>query len=189
MPEQTVSCVVFEKGGPQNTTRTLEVAKERAQALGIRTILVATTEGDTAVEAVAALEGFDLVFVTHAAGFSGANTQQLPEERRRALEDAGAEVLTCQHALGGVGRAVRKKFGTYEMSEIVAHTLRLFGQGMKVCVEIALMAADAGLVTIGEPCIAVGGTGKGADTALVLIPANVSDFFDLRIQEVLAKPK
>jgi hypothetical protein len=60
---------------------------------------------------------------------------------------------------------------------------------MKVCVEIALMAADAGLVTAGEPCLAVAGTGQGADTAVVLLPANVQDFFDLRVLEVLAKPR
>jgi len=189
MSEQIVPSVVFDAPGPANTDRTLQVARERAAALGVRTILVATTEGDVALRALEALSGFDLIFVTHAAGFSGANTQQLDAARRKALEDAGARVLTCMHALGGVGRAVRKKFATYELAEIVAHTLRLFGQGMKVCVEIALMAADAGLVTVGEPCVAVAGTGKGADTAVLLVPANVSDFFDLRIAEVLAKPR
>jgi hypothetical protein len=60
---------------------------------------------------------------------------------------------------------------------------------MKVCAEIALMAADAGLVTVGEPCIAIAGTGQGADTAVVLTPANAQQFFDLRIMEVLAKPR
>ena len=84
---------------------------------------------------------------------------------------------------------MRKKWGTYGIDEIVAQTLRLFGEGMKVCVEIALMAADAGLVRVGEPCIAIAGTGRGADTAVVLIPAHVQQFFDLRVMEVLAKPR
>jgi hypothetical protein len=187
--ETSIPSVVFDSPGAHNTTRTLQIAAERARQLGIRTILVATTEGDTALEAVESLNDAELVIVTHAWGFSGPNTQQLSEERRQALEAAGATVLTCQHALGGVGRAVRKKFDTYELDEIVAHTLRLFGQGMKVCVEIALMAADAGLVRAGEPCICVAGTGRGADTAVTLIPAHVSDFFDLKIQEILAKPR
>jgi hypothetical protein len=60
---------------------------------------------------------------------------------------------------------------------------------MKVCMEIALMAADAGLVAVGEPCIAIGGTGRGADTAVVLTPANAQSFFDLRVMEILAKPR
>jgi hypothetical protein len=88
-----------------------------------------------------------------------------------------------------VGRAVRRRWDTYQLDEIIAQTFRTFGQGVKVCAEIALMAADAGLVRTGEPCIAVAGTGRGADTAVVLIPANAQDFFDLKILEILAKPR
>ena len=86
------------------------------------------------------------------------------------------------------GRAVRRKLGTYELEELVAFTLRTFGQGMKVAVEIALMAADAGLVRTGTPCISIGGTGEGADTAILLLPVNAQDFFDIRILEIWAKP-
>ena len=92
-------------------------------------------------------------------------------------------------ALGGISRAVRRKWGTYAIDEFIAQTLRIFGEGMKVCVEIALMAADAGLVNVGEPCLEIAGTGRGADTAVVLTPANVQNFFDLRVHEVLAKPR
>jgi len=105
------------------------------------------------------------------------------------LEAAGARVLTCQHALGGVNRAVRRKLETYQLDEIIAFTLRMFGQGTKVAVEMALMAADAGLVSTASPCLAVGGTGQGADTAVVLKPAHAQDFFDLKIMEILAKPR
>ena len=95
----------------------------------------------------------------------------------------------CQHAFGGVGRAVRKKLGTYEVDEIMAFTLRTFGEGIKVAIEIALMAADAGMVSIQSPCISIGGTATGVDAALVLIPANAQNFFDLRVLEILAKPR
>ena len=111
------------------------------------------------------------------------------EEKRAAIEAAGAKVLTCQHAFGGVNRAVREKLGTYLTDEIIAYTLRTFGEVMKVCLEIVVMAADAGLVRVGEPCIAIAGTGRGADTAVVLVPANAQQFFDLRVMEVLAKPR
>ena len=189
MPETAIQSVYFEKPGPQNTARTLEIARRRADELGIRTILVASTRGETGVRAAQQFQGYDLAVVTHATGFAGPNTQELTEENRAAIETAGVKILTCQHALGGIGRAVRKKWGTYEIDEIVAQTLRIFGEGMKVCVEIALMAADAGLVRAGEPCIAIAGTGRGADTAVVLVPANVPHFFDLRVMEVLAKPR
>jgi len=187
--ETTIQSVYFEKPGPGNTARTLEVARQRADELGIRTVLVASTRGETGVQAAQQLRGYDVVVVSHATGFAGPNTQELTEENRAAIEAAGAKILTCQHAFGGIGRAVRKKWGTYATDEIVAQTLRVFGEGIKVCAEIALMAADAGLVKVGQPCIAIAGTGRGADTAVVLAPAHVQQFFDLQVMEILAKPR
>ena len=88
-----------------------------------------------------------------------------------------------------MGRAVRKKLGTYELEEIMAFTLRIFGEGTKVAVEMALMAADAGLVSTAEPCICIGGTGQGVDTAVLLLPAHAQNFFDLKVAEIIAKPR
>ena len=187
--EITVPTVYFEKPGPQNTERTLEAARQRAEQLGIHTILVATTTGATGARAVEVFEGYDVVVVTHSTGFRKPNEQELRPEHQATIESKGGRILTCQHAFGGVNRAVRKKLGTYLTDEIIAYTLRIFGEGTKVCLEIALMAADAGLVRVGEPCIAIAGTGRGADTALVLVPANAQAFFDLRVMEVLAKPR
>ena len=189
MSEIMVQGVYFEKPGRDNTERTLQIAKARAEELGIRTVLVATTSGATGVRAAEELGGFNVVVVTHSTGLSEPNTQELTEENRRAIEAAGARILTCQHAFGGVGRAVRRKLGTYELDEIIAYTLRIFGEGMKVACEIALMAADAGLVRAGEPAIAIAGTGRGADTAVVLRPANAQDFFETCVMEVLCKPR
>jgi hypothetical protein len=188
MSEITVQSVYFEEPGPENTVRTLEIAKRRADELGIGTLLVASTRGETGVLAAQLFQGYDVVVVTHSTGFPKPNVQELTEENRAAIESAGGKILTCQHAFGGVNRAVRKRLGTYLTDEIIAYTLRTFGEGMKVCYEIALMAADAGLVKAGEPCIAIAGSGRGADTAVVLVPAHAQQFFDLRVMELLAKP-
>jgi hypothetical protein len=187
--EVVVETVYFERPGPQNTTRTLETAKRRADQVGLDTVLVASTSGKTGAEAAELFQGYNVVVVSHSTGFNKPNTQQLTEENRAAIEAAGAAILTCQHAFGGVNRAVRKHLGTYLTNEIIAYTLRTFGEGTKVCTEIALMAADAGLVTVGETCIAVAGSGRGADTAIVLVPANAQQFFDLQMMEILAKPR
>jgi hypothetical protein len=184
-----IKTIYFEKPGPRNTIRTLQRAKERAEELGIETILVASTRGETGVQAAELYQGYNVVVVSHSTGFREPNTQEMTEGNRAAIEAAGATILTCQHAFGGVNRAVRKQLDTYMTDEIIAYALRTFGEGTKVCAEIALMAADAGLVTVGEPCIAIGGTGRGADTAIMLIPANAQQFFDLRIMEILAKPR
>jgi len=190
MSESTVRGVVyFGSEGKENTERTLEIAKARADELGIKTILVASTTGETGARAAEFFKGYNLVVVTHSTGLREPNEQELRGENRAAIERAGAKILTCQHAFGGVGRAVRKKLGTYGLEEIIAYTLRIFGQGMKVACEIALMAADAGLVRTDEEVIAIAGTGRGADTAVVLVPANAQTFFDMRILEILCKPR
>ncbi|MEM4723810.1 MAG: pyruvate kinase alpha/beta domain-containing protein [Candidatus Hadarchaeum sp.] len=188
MKETTIPCTYFHTPGKENTERVLQIAKARAEQLGIQSIVVATTTGQTGVHASEVFKGYNLIAVTHSTGFKEPNFQELTEENRKAIEANGGRILTCQHAFGGIGRAVRKKLQTYELEEIVAYTLRIFGEGMKVACEIALMAADAGLIRVGEPAIAIGGTGRGADTAVVLVPANAQAFFDMRIMEVLCKP-
>ena len=187
--EVQVTAAYFEKPGKENTQRTFELAKKRAEELGIKTILVASTRGETGVKACEVFRGYDVVVVTHSTGFKKPNYQELADENRAAIEAADGTILTSQHAFGGVGRAVRKQLGTYELEEFIAYTLRLFGEGMKVVVEIALMAADAGLVRTDEPVIAIAGTGKGADTAMVLKPANAQAFFDIKVLEILCKPR
>jgi hypothetical protein len=188
MKERAVQTIYFERPGPANTERTLEIAGIRARDLSIGTILVATTQGTTGLLAARELADSDVVAITHSTGFKDLNQQELTEPNRKAIEQAGARVLTCIHAFGGINRAVRMKLGTHELDEIIAHVLRTMGQGFKVCVEIAVMAADAGMVRVDAPCIAIGGTGRGADTAVVLTPANAQRFFDLRIHEILCKP-
>lgn len=187
--EAVVPCVYFENPGKENTQKTLQIASQRVEALDVSNICVASTSGKTGLLATQFFPGRNLVIVSHSTGFLKPDFQQFLPEQKRQIKEAGAKVLTCQHALGGVGRAVRKKLGTYELEEIMAFTLRVFGQGTKVAIEIALMAADAGLISTLEPCMSIGGTEQGADTAILLIPAHAQNFFDLRVLEILAKPR
>jgi hypothetical protein len=188
MPETTVPTIYFEKPGKRNTERALQVARDRAAALSIRTVLVATTSGAAGVRAAQFFDGYRVVAVTHSYGFQEPDVCELLPEHRAAMEAAGATVLTCGHTFAGISRAVRKKLGTYEVAEIAAYTLRIFGEGMKVVAEIACMAADAGLARTDELAVAIAGTGHGADTAVVLRPANSEHFFDMEIEEILCLP-
>jgi hypothetical protein len=186
---ETVECRYFKKPGPQNTGAVLEIVSKRAAELTVKKILLATNSGRTAFEAFDVFgSAFKIFALTHVTGFQKPNHQELAEDARRQLEAKGVSVLTCQHAFGGVGRAIRNKLATYQTDEIIAYVLRTFGQGTKVAVELALMAADAGLVRTDEDIISIGGTGKGADTALLLQPANSFHFFDLKVKEVICKP-
>ncbi len=181
--------VYFPEPGNKNTAKTLEVAKRRAQELGIETIVVASTSGDTGLKAIKKFTNHKVVVVTHTTGFQAPGVQELTPENKARLLEKGASILTTTHAFGGVGRAVRRKFNTYQVDEIIAQTLRIFGQGTKVACEIALMAADAGLIRTDEEVICIAGTGSGADTALVVQPAHTHDFFDLKVKEILCKPR
>ncbi len=185
MSELIAQTVYFTAPGTANTDRTLGLVAERAKALGIRTVLVTTTSGATGVRATELLKGLDVVAVTHSAGFQVPYTFTYDPANIERIKAAGAKVLTTTHAFGGVGRAVRKKLDTYQVDEIMAFTLRTFGQGMKVAAEITLMASDGGLLPDASPIIAVAGSGHGADTAVVLKPTHAQTFFDLRFLEII----
>ena len=104
------------------------------------------------------------------------------------VESQGGIILITSHAFAGLSQAMRDKFNTYTIVDIIASTLRIFGQGMKVACEISMMAADSGLVRTDEDIISIAGTGRGADTAVVFKPVNSQHFFNLRISEILCKP-
>jgi uncharacterized protein len=191
--------VYFENPGVGNTEEVLRIARQRAEELDIKTILVASTTGDTAVKAIEALKGFRVIVVTHSTGFKEPNTQEFTEHNRKIVAGKGVIMLTAAHAFGGLSRAMRQVSipeapTTYIIGDIVASTLRTFGQGTKVACEIAVMAADGGLVRTDEDVISIAGTGsgtggRGADTALVVQPAYADRLFKLQIKEIICKPR
>jgi len=181
--------VYFDSPGDENTDRVLEEAKRRAEELGIRDIVVASTRGETGVKASKLFKGYNVVVVTHHTGFRRPNFQEMTEENRRLIEEYGGKVYTGTHAFMNVERAIRNKFGTAYPTESIAQTLRRFGEGMKVAVEIVAMAADAGLISTDRDVISIAGTGRGADTAIVVKPENSIRLFDMTVREVIAKPR
>ncbi|MGD9875363.1 pyruvate kinase alpha/beta domain-containing protein [Desulfococcus sp.] len=178
----------FDRPGRENTDRTLELAYERGKALGIEEMVVASTKGETGFKALEIFKGFKVVVVTYHCGFKEPFKSIMPADVKKSLIQKGAAVVAATHALSGVERAVANKHSGIYPALLIADTLRLFGQGVKVAVEVSIMAADAGALSGGD-IVAVGGTGKGADAAVVLKPANQSDMFDIRIREVICKPR
>ena len=108
-------------------------------------------------------------------------------EARRQIEALGGRVHTGTMVLRNLGTAIRDLQG-YSQQDLVANTLRIFGQGMKVCGEIVAMAADAGLIPF-EDVVAVAGTNRGADTAVVIRANSSNRFFQIKVREILAKPR
>ena len=183
----------FESSGSENTEETIEICKERARELGIRDVVVATNHGSTGLKVADYLMGKDSDFNVVAVSISEAFMEEgwvMTEDERQRLIDRGVKVLTGIHGLGDdINSAFTEKHGGRSMGEIVAQTLYRFCQGMKVCVEIVLMAADAGLIPMDKEILAIAGTGKGADTAIIVKPTYAMKFLDLRIREIVAKPR
>lgn len=178
----------FQEAGSNNTDSVIEQVKAKVESSGITRIIIASSTGATALKLLEALPGCTLTVVTTCTGAREANVQRMDPDTRKNLEAAGCHVITATHAMGGIGRAVKNKFSTIQVDEIIAYTLKIFGQGTKVAVEVALMAADAGAVRTDELVISMGGSSRGADTALVIKPANTHHFFDAKIHEIICKP-
>jgi hypothetical protein len=180
--------VYYPEIGLENTEKTLKAAKERADELGIKNIVVSSTRGGTALATLDVFKDYNVVVVTHVAGFKEPGKIEMSDETVAEIKKKGGKILTTVHAFGGVASAIQKKFNTMESGLLIANVLRMFGQGMKVAFEIIYMAADAGLLPMDEDVISIAGTGKGADTAIVAKPAHSGDLFDLYVKEIIAKP-
>jgi hypothetical protein len=127
--------------------------------------------------------------VTYVTGFEEPNIQCLLPENRDIIAGSGAKMLMAIHAFGTLGRAVRKKFNAIQVDEIIADVLRLFGQGVKVACEVACIAVDAGLIRTDEDAVAIGGSGYGSDVAIIVRPSNTHTFFEMKIKEIVCKPR
>jgi hypothetical protein len=189
----------FDKVGPDNTDETFRIAKQRAQELGIKTILIASTRGDSAVKAVDYFTGCKVVAVGHATGMREPNKNEFSDENKKKVESKGGVVIFASHAFTGLTRrptpppAPGTPFSmptgpVLEIGDIIANTLRIMCAGIKVVVECGVMAADAGAIRTDEDVIAIAGSGRGADTAVTLRASNASNLFRFRIKEILCKP-
>src|SRR5665647_327150 len=173
----------FETISPENTAQTFGLVRARAAKLGIRKFIIASTTGATAR---ATMEFFEedavtLVVVPHQFGFIR-KVNAFPLELVNELRDAGhyvhfSTMLFHTDGLYGTGTAT-----------VMANLLRCFSQGVKVCFEIVMMATDGGLASVGEKVVAMAGTGRGSDTALVMQASSSQDISKLRVNEIICKP-
>ena len=186
--------VYFEKAGGQNTDDTIRLALQRAIELNIKHVVVASTTGETGVKVANAFGGGNVrvIVVGHQVGFSKPGERELDDQYAKQLNELGATVIEATHALSGVERSISRKLGGASRVEAIAEALRtVISVGTKVCVEISVMAADAGKVPVDgrTEILAIGGTWDGADTACVIRPAHANNFFDLHVLEIVCMPR
>ena len=179
----------YDNPGPENTEATLAAVRGRAAELGIDTVVLYSITGATAVRTVDTLGGLKVVAVTRPTGYAGPNQQDFSADNRAYVESKGGTVYTVTPVFGGLSNAMNQRFKTMALGELVANTLTLFGEGMRHALESLVTATDGGLVPAGEPVIAVAAADGGADTAVVCSPVNSLDFWDLRVSEIICKPR
>jgi hypothetical protein len=180
----------FEKAGKENSGRCVEITSSLVDE-GFKHLVVATTLGDTGVAMARRFQGKDvnLVVVTHSAGFKEANHFELLPENRDEIIRLGGKIYTGTILTHSIETAFAQNFNGLYPTMIVAQSLRRFGEGPKVCCEIVMEACDAGLIPEFEEVVAVAGTGRGADTVCILKSAASKRFLDLKVLEILAKPR
>jgi len=182
----------------RNTDECCRLAVKRAKELGIRQMAIASDSGYSAVKLLETVEreGLRDVKVVVEAGSYGElspNRDCFDPENRKRLEGAGARIVHATSPFTGLSRAVRWRYGGIEIAELIAAVYKTISEGFKVAVEIAMTCADTGDLAVGEECVAIGGTSRGADTAVVLTPCNTFAFFDgrwgMKIHEVICMPR
>lgn len=183
--------VLFENAGKQNTEETVKIAVKRAMELDCD-IVAASTMGVTAdvLLTVAKEAGFKnkIVIVRGCTSKNRKGVNLMKPEVRDELIARGAHIVTAAHALSAGERSISTKHrGAYPL-EIMAETLRTLGHGTKVCFEASVMALNADELTFGVPVVALAGTHRGADTALVITPSYSASILDTVIHEILCKP-
>ena len=157
----------FEEPGRQNVDETLSLAKERTLQLGTKNVVVASTRGFTAEKAFEIFKDTDVVLT-----IVGIGRESFPRDLMGKLEEKGHNVCFSREV-------------SYEYPELVRSAYRRFCEGVKVAVEIPMIAADAGLISTEEDVVSVGKW----DTAMVIKPAKSDMFSELRIKELICKPR
>lgn len=186
------SITYFEKPGEINTLAVIEAVKTRALELDIREVVIASTSGKAGAAMAEALQdtNIKIIVVTHQYGTTEEGKWDMESQYVSRLNEMDVEIVSQSHLFSGVEKSLSKDTGGISRIEIVADTLRkLFGKGFKVAVEVVLMAADSGALTMESDVIAVGGTANGADVACVIKPAHSNNFYGLQIREVICMPR
>jgi len=182
--------VFFKKAGKKNTLKVLELAKERALELNIRDVVLPTTTGKSALDAIEYFgNDFNVVVIPCMYGRFKPGENTLNPQYEKKLREIGVPLIFAPYFFSGVDRAIFRKWGGMSSTLIVRQTLKLFGEGVKVCVEVSIVGADAGVIPIDREVIALGGTIRGFDTAMVIHPTHSLSFFDIGLREIICMPR
>ncbi|MCS7132581.1 MAG: hypothetical protein NZ918_02520 [Aigarchaeota archaeon] len=168
-------CRLFQKPGPKNTEAVLEAVAKRLEEGNIKWVIIASTSGETGARFADALRGkANVVVISH---------EKMKVKYKKEIEDLEGIAVDETH-LPLHRRGMDK----------IRNAFYMLGQGFKVAVEVILIAVDKEVIKPGQDVIGVGGTGRGADTAIVAKATATKDILSdnigdrLEIREIIAMP-
>ncbi len=182
----------YQESGKDNTLETFEAVAARVENLDLNYVIVATTTGETGAKAVEFFEDIeaDLIVVAHQYGFRSDGKIELEDEYRDIIEDSSyTRLVVTPDILTRVPKIARGKYDGFTYLDMISDTLKLFSEGMKVCVECTIQAADSGNVSVNEEIAVMAGTGKGADTGVILESKHSHKLFDIDVKEIVCMPR
>lgn len=188
MTYETKEITYFNEPGEQNTDKTIELAADYAKKNNIKTIVIASATGASALKLKNIAKELEIIDVTYSEAVSYEDELEEFNKNRKKLEGGGIKIVKCSHAFSGVEKALYKKYKSMMPQILIADTLKLISEGVKVAVESALMAADVGAISQKQKVLVLGGTGHGVDTCLLIKPTTTSNFFSLGILEIICMP-
>ncbi|MFH0836570.1 MAG: pyruvate kinase alpha/beta domain-containing protein [Candidatus Aenigmatarchaeota archaeon] len=186
---ETAEITYFKKPGKENTDKAIELAVKRAKKGDIKKIVVATSSGETGLKTIKVFDksNIEVIPVMLNAGsiYSGSDEWL---KNKKEYEKLGIKYVQGIQTFSGVERAINNRWNTAGPVMILSDALRILCEGFKVGIEVAVMAADAGLVSDKEDIITIAGTSRGADTVMIVKPSYSNNFFDFAVKEIICKP-
>jgi len=157
----------FETLGKENIDKTLELVRRMAEELGIKHVIVASITGFTAEKAFEMLKDMGVTLTV-----VGTERSRFASDLQDKLEDKECNVCFSREI-------------SYDYPDLVKLAFRRFSPGVKVAVEVAMIAAQGGFVSTEEDVICVGKW----DTALIIKPATSDNFSELKVRELICMPR
>lgn len=170
----------FKTAGEHNTRAALEIALARYKQGGVDALVIASTYGSSAqlADEIFAGSGAKLLVV----GEILEGVQSPAGDVRRLLENNGHR-FTWGTTLGSMSA-----FSRNQAPVLVADAYRRVSEGFKVVCEITMIAASQGYLQPGQKVLAIAGTHRGSDTAVVVTAAPFTAFKQFEVNEILCKP-
>lgn len=196
--------IIFDRPGPINTRKVLDILKESSHRVDY--IIVASITGESAIKIARKIKDKRIVCVTCPQGMywevnhmEGNLFTEIPELKRKRdewvkkgltrvpmniteenkakLMDLNVDIVKGTIPLFGPSFSMRLHLEKITSLDVMAKTLEMISPGTLVSMESVLMATDAGIIPEGELVLTCAGTEMGLDTVWILRSCASSDLF------------